>query len=95
MKNSNMLIIALVFTAGGIATHATAGPCDEGTAFINPLTNQVDINGIEFNGGVFDAKVSIVSDNGLLPVQQFEVSATNTINRINVKNRLRSKVNNF
>lgn len=83
MKITNMLVIALVFTAGGIATHATAGPCDEGMSFLNPLTNQVDINGIEFDGGIFDAKIGIVSVNGLLPVQQFETSTTNTINPSN------------
>ena len=77
MKNTNVLVIALVFTACGIATHATAGPCDEGISFFNPLTNQVDINGVEFDGGVFDAKVGITD--GLLPVLQFEPSTTNTI----------------
>ncbi len=81
MKNTNVLVIALVFIAGGIATPATAGPCDEGISFFNPLTNQVDINGIEFDGGVFDAKIGIAD--GLLPVQQFEPSTTNTINPSN------------
>lgn len=90
MKNTNMLIIALVFTAGSIATHATAGPCDEGISFLNPLTNQVDINGIEFNGGVFDAKIGITD--GLLPVQQFEPSTTNTINPSNRFNPSTSQV---
>ncbi len=83
MKNTKMLVTALVFTAGSIATYATAGPCDEGMSFLNPLTNQVDINGIEFDGGIFDAKIGIASNDGLLPVQQFEPSTTNTINPSN------------
>ncbi|MCH9637974.1 MAG: hypothetical protein K0U40_00620, partial [Betaproteobacteria bacterium] len=92
MKKTNMIIVALVFTASGIATHAAAGPCDEGISFLNPLTNQVDINGIEFNGGVFDAKVGIVSDDGLLPVLQFEASTTDTINPSNRFNPSTSQV---
>lgn len=83
MNNTKMLVAVLVFSTSSIATHATAGPCDNGIALVNPLTNQIDINGIEIDGSIFDAKVGIVGNNGFLPVEQVGISETGTINPSN------------
>ncbi len=60
MKDKNMLTAALVLTACSFATHATAGPCDEGIALVNPLTNMLEIPGIDIgNGEIIDAMVEL------------------------------------
>ncbi len=63
MKNKNMLTAALVLTACSFATHATAGPCDEGMALVNPLNNMLEIRGIDIgNGDIIDAMVELANN---------------------------------
>ncbi len=86
MKHIKLLIAALALTTGGIATHAMADPCHKGIALHNPLTNLIEINGIDLgNGGTINANIAI-DNNGLTVRTLTPGGAINTSNRFNQTN---------
>lgn len=86
MKHIKILIAALALTTGGIATHATADPCNKGIALHNPLTNLIEINGIDLgNGETINANIAI-DENGLTVWTLTPGGAINLSNRFNQTN---------
>ncbi len=84
MKNTNIMIAALVLTTSGIATNATAGPCDDGISLVNPLTGMVEIHGVDIGNGEVVNTLSEIGNDGLLIIRDITPgSSINPSNRFN------------